>query len=106
MNIKIFVEREKKAFTANTALLRGLKSFTEFKFVRSARILFCSHVLCIPLLTDESVDSQANTQKKYHKAKQIVQFSRAQLCICLTAPEKKIISSSPKVVREIKKLAH
>jgi hypothetical protein len=41
--------KSKKAFTANTTLLRGLKSFTEFKFVRFARILFCCHVPRAPI---------------------------------------------------------
>lgn len=51
----------RKAFTtANATFLRGLKSFTEFKFVRLARILFCSHVLCAPLLAGLSVVGTLN----------------------------------------------
>lgn len=36
----------KRPFTTNATILRGLNPFTEFKFVRFARVLFCRHVLC------------------------------------------------------------
>lgn len=50
------VWRTKNASTANATFLRGLKSFTEFKFVRLARVLFCSHVPRISLSSASSVE--------------------------------------------------